>query len=280
MAELGNGAAAIRCTACGFDNSPLSQYCQDCGAKLDPTAAVPASSPPPRPAGPPIVSLSQPRVPIDPPPAPQTAVPKPPVTTKKKPTGPRTGFPLASIVIVLFRTVVYGALAAVVIQLVRKPAAMSPPAARFQPEVAETARRKLQESARTGKPVHAPWGSINSYLATVLQPGGGSVKSVAFSRAAVAPDRNGFSLFTERKVLGLRLFSTISYRTVSRGGGTGIVATGAAIGRIPLPEWASGLVESSLGGLDTALYSELEILRNARKVDIGPDAAVIHFSSP
>ncbi|GEM_PF-1681978 len=280
MADTGNGGAAIRCTACGFENSPLIQYCQDCGARLDPAATVAVSAPASRPVGPPVVSLSQPRVPADPAPPPQAAVPKSAPLPKSKPRT-RVEFPLATIIIVLLRTIFYGALAAVVIQLVRKPAAMPPPAPRLQPEVAETARRKLQENAETGKPVQAPWESVNSYLATVLQPGGdGSVKSVSFSRAAVAPNGDGFSLFTERKVLGLRLFSTISYRPVSRGGGTGLVATGAAVGRIPLPEWAAGLVESSLGGLDIALYSELENLRNARKVEIGPDAAVIQFASP
>lgn len=275
MAEPDSAEATIICAACGFANSAPRNYCQDCGAKLDPLAAVtsrPSSLPPP-------ISLSPPKVPVtEPAPAP-VKTPLPTARAQRKSHAAKRPFPLAEILIATFRTILYAGLAALAIQLARKPADMPPPAARFLPEIADNARRKLQESAATGKPVHAPWESVNSYLATVLQSGDTSAaKSVSFTRAAVAPARDGFALYTARNILGLRLYSTIYYRPVSRGGGTGLTVTGAAIGRIPLPEWAASLVESSVGGLDTALYSELESLRDARKVEIGPKAAVIFFS--
>lgn len=273
MADPDSPAGSLRCTVCGFENGSEATYCQDCGAKLE--------RPPEPPAAPKSPALSPPRVSsqagdedqVSAPPA-GKPVPKP-AAKRRKP------IPIGAVVGTIIRTVIYAALAAVVIQVFRKPAGMPPPAPRFEnPAVVETVRRDLRAAVDTKRTFHAPWDSVNSYLATVLRPGeDAGAKSIPFKRAAVAPRGEDFTLYVEGHVFGIPIYPSITYKPVSRGGGTGLNATGAAVGRIPLPIWSAGIVESMIDGLDASLFSELENLRNARNVEIGPDAARISYSS-
>ena len=251
--------STIRCATCGFENTTTSLYCQDCGVRL----VAPPSA------------ISEEAAAAEQPPAggaSKTKI-KPRILSEERPNR------LRSYLVITLRTLILAALAALIVQILRPPAnvaAASPPLA---PEIVANIRTGLQQNAATGRSVSAPWASLNSYLAAALAPAPTSGSwQVSFVRAQVAPTaEGGFALFQERKLAGIRFYSTIDYRVVARGNGIDIVPTKTSIGQLPLPGWATAVIGPESSGMKEALAPDLAILREAKNLHLTPQKVVVDF---
>jgi hypothetical protein len=265
MAEPGESPATVRCTACGFENAPSSVYCQDCGARLVavPSAAQAESFTSPAPA----TEFSAP--PSPPPKSVATSLPGRAriLTAKRRPR-------VVEVLGITLRTIIFAALVAGLIQALRPPRALPKPAKPFGPEIVANARALAQQTSQTGGPFDAPWASIDSYLAGVLPP------TSSFARASIVPRAGGFLLIVERRVLGLPIYLSAEYQIVARGNGIGLDGTAAAIGRLPLPAGAAEFVPALSGGIDRALFAELDVLRTAKTVQITQEKIRFTFLAP
>lgn len=259
-------AATVRCAACGFENAPSSVYCQDCGARLvalpsavqaesftSPAPAREFSVPPPSPPPTPVATTLPGRARI--------------LTAKRKPR-------VVEVLGITLRTIIFAALVAGLVQALRPPRALPKPAKPFDPEIVANARALAQQTSQTGGPFDAPWASIDSYLAGVLPP------TSSFARASIVPRAGGFLLIVERRVLGLPIYLSAEYQIVARGNGIGLDGTSAAIGRLPLPAGAAEFVPMLSGGIDRALFAELDVLRTAKTVQITQEKIRFTFLAP
>jgi hypothetical protein len=258
MSDLPGMPSTIRCTACGFENTTTSLYCQDCGVRLVPLPTAIDENPTGESAD--LVA--------------QIRKSKPRILSVNRPNRSRSIFFLA------LRVLFFAAAVALIALLVLTPANLPPTPSPLSAGVIENVRIALQRSAQTGKPFVAPWSGegLNAYLAGVLRPAkppGGF--EVTLAGALLSPTSDGFSLFTERNVLGVSIYTTVSYRLVSRGSGIGLVLTGAAAGRLPLPAWAAPAIELTNREVAKALAPELQILRGARNVQVTPQKAYVDF---
>lgn len=278
MAETGPDSppTTLRCPACGFENATTSVYCQDCGTRLvtqetfsppaGHVAAVPAAAAP----------SAQPLSP--------TGRTIPPARTRPKIRSASSSIPPHLFRIFLgitLRTIVAAGIAAIIIQLFRPPISIPPIAAPMPLEVISNVRLAMRQAAQAGSSMNAPWLNLNSYLAGLLKaaPSSGLFKT-SFERALLAPAPDGFTLYVERGVLGVDLWTTIRYHVAARSTGMALDAQNAAIGRISLPAWFTFAVEAMNGNLAEALSSELAILQGARSIQISPQQAHIEFSLP
>lgn len=276
MAESGPDSPppTVRCPACGFENATTSVYCQDCGTRLvtqetfSPSpghvAAVPATAP------------SAPQA------VPPTGRSTPPSRIRSKPRPASSRIPphlLRTLLGVTLRTIVAAGLAAIVIQFFRPPVSIPPIAPPMPLEVVSNVRLAMHQAAQAGSSMNAPWPNLNSYLAGLLKaaPSSGLFKT-SFERALLAPAPDGFTLYTERSVLGIDLWTTIRYHVAARSTGMALDAQNSAIGRISLPAWTTFAVEAMNGNLAEALSAELITLQGARSIQISPQQAHIEFS--
>jgi hypothetical protein len=148
-------------------------------------------------------------------------------------------------------------------------------------EVISNVRLAMRQAAQAGSSMNAPWYNLNSYLAGLLKaaPSNG-LFNTSFERALLAPAPDGFTLYVERGVLGVDLWTTIRYHVAMRSTGMALDAQNSTIGRISLPAWATFTVEGMNGNLAAALSSELATLQGARSIQISPQQAHIEFSPP
>lgn len=254
-------AAGVTCPACGFVNAPHSLYCQDCGVKM--------------PVAPPSYLSQTPSSVGEAPSTSPPTTPKPKARILSVNRGPS---PVWRFLGVTLRTLVYAAVAALIIQLLRPPENLPPAAPPLEADVIAQVRDLLSSTASRGQPVDAPWPHVNAYLAGALVAEPGQTSS--FVRAAVSPTADGFILLVQKNLGRVPVYTQISYRVLARGNGLAVEPTGAAIGRVRLPAWAAAVVERMNGSLATALAYELEILRNARSVKITAGSARFDFSPP
>jgi len=260
MADIPGVASTIRCQTCGFENTTTSLYCQDCGVRLvAPPSAVAEENAPATVAA-----------------APAKPAKKPRILSKKRATKS------TSLLTIIVRTLIVAAIAALIIQILRPPANLPAPSAPLPDNIVANVRGALQASAQRNSPFDAPWAGqgLNAYLAAVLRPGDSSgALQVSFQRASLAPITGGFSLFVERKALGMSIYSRIDYQLITRGNGIGIEPIGAALGQLPLPAFAAPMIESTNGNLGEALSSELAILREAKSIRITAQKASLDFGA-
>jgi hypothetical protein len=145
--------------------------------------------------------------------------------------------------------------------------------------VISNVRIAMHQTAQAGSSMNAPWPNLNSYLAGLLQaPSSGGLFKASFERVLLAPAPEGFTLYVERDVLGIDVWTTIRYHVAARSTGMALDAQNASIGRLSLPSWATSVVETMNGNLADALSSELTILQGARNIQIGPQQVHIEFS--
>ena len=255
--------SSIRCGVCGFENPTTSLYCQDCGARLvaPPTGIADAAPPTAGSAG-----------------SVRTPPPPPRILSAKKPN------PVAKFIVVTIRTLFFAALLAVIILVLRAPQSVPAADGALSEQTVLGVRTFMQQSAQQGREVPIAWSDekhegLNAYLAAVLKPGEGRFLGTVFVRALVgsAAEPDCFTLFVERKISGLTVFSTITYRVISNGNGITLEPAGASLGRLALPAFMAPAVLSASGGVDQALSTELDLLRGARKVQISPTKVIVDF---
>lgn len=260
MADLPGMPSTIRCTACGFENTTTSLYCQDCGARL----VAPPSA----------IAEEQPELATSPAPPASKARPARILSINR----PRAGLKLLAITL---RTLLLAALLAFVAVVLLPPANLPPKAAALAPDVIQNVRTALQRSAQMRKPLVVPWGNqgLNAYLAGVLTPSAANSGYVLLSgaRLAPAPLPDTFTLFIERRILGVPLYTSTSYQLVTRGGGVSLDLTGAAVGRLPLPGWLAPSAELTNDAVTRALTPELQLLRSAKTVRTTPEKVFVNF---
>ncbi len=197
-----------------------------------------------------------------------------PVPGRARAIAARRGPRVLEVVGITLRTVLFAALVAGVIQALRPPRAFPRPAKPFGPEIVANARALAQQTAQLGGPFDAPWASIDSYLAGVLPP------TSSFARAAIVPRAGGFLLIVERRIFGLPVWLSAEYRIVTRGNGIGLDASAAAVGRLPLPVGAAEFIPALSGGIDHALFTELDVLRAAKSIQITQEKIRFNFPVP
>lgn len=256
--EQGSGMpSTIRCATCGFDNTTTSLYCQDCGARLvaPPSAVVEET-------------------------APANSAPAPTVKSKPRILSAHRPNPALKVLAVAARVLVVVALGALVALVLLPPAGLPAASPALSPEIVENVRAALRRSAQADKPFVAPWDGqgLNAYLAGVLLPRESS--GFSFAGARLAPAGDGFTLFVERKLLGLSIYHATTYRLITRGSGLGLALIGSSLGRLPLPAAAAPMVEPLDASATKALAAELQILREAKTVQITPEKAFVNFGAP
>lgn len=257
-------AGGLPCPQCRFVNAVNSVYCQDCGAKLP--VAPPSYLSPPAPAVP----------------APSPASATPAAAPRKKPRIVSVNHRrevAGAFLGVTVRTIIYAAFIAGVIQLFRAPRDLPAPVQPIDATVIEQVRAKFSDNAHRGISIEAPWERTNAYLAGVLMPANAEGTASTFVRALVRYRPDGFAFVTEKRVAGfVPVFTTIEYFVVARGSGLSLVPAGGAIGRVPIPAWAAGLLPFIGGDVTPALPFELDLLSGARNVQFSPASARIDFA--
>jgi hypothetical protein len=178
----------------------------------------------------------------------------------------------------LLRLAIYAALIALTVLIIRAPANLPPAEAPMDATTVGEIRSGLEKVSQNGSTASAPWSRVNAYLATVLVPT--SAGATKFVRAVLMPKPGGFALTTEKRVLGVPIYSTVIYKLVVRAGHLDLQATGAALGRLPLPAEAAPIVQRIGGDLTGALALETSFLKSARMVRLSPDAVAIDFGRP
>ncbi len=251
MPDAPSTPAPLTCPACSFGNPAHSLFCQDCGARL--------------PVAPPSYVT-------------QAAAPSVPAKPAKKPrilSRHRTGA-TREILGITLRTLVYAAVAALCIQMVRAPRSLPPATPGLSAENVTQELANLTLNAGQGRAIRPTWVFLNGYLAGRLVSAGDAPSG--FVRANLVPRANGFTLYVHKRVARIPIYTTIDFRVIARTNGLSLEPTGAAIGRLPLPAWAAGLVLSMNAGIADALHQEVDILRSARDATITPEAVRIDFS--
>jgi len=264
MAEAADSpapAGSNPCPTCGFLNTPDRVYCEDCGAKLGIAPPSYLKSPPPV-APAPAAEIS--------PPAMGGAPKKPRILSAHR--GPSFFERLKGVL----RLVIYAAIVAGLGAALWPPANIPPAAAAFDEETVAQIRARLFETANLGNTVTAPWSRLNAYLASVVLPG---KDSSSFVRAFLLPRPGGFTLMVEKRVMHLPIYTAVHYRLAVVDRHLSLEVTGAQIGRLPLPIAAAPVARMLSGNLDTALASELDILRRAQVVRLSPTDVVIDFGA-
>jgi hypothetical protein len=249
---------SVPCTACGFQNTTTSLYCQDCGARL---------------VAPPSFGGAAPA---------EAALPEPP-KTKPRIISKHKTTPSGGLLPTMIRTLLLAAIAALIFVILQKPAGLPPSDDPLPEEVVKNVRLLPARSQQTGTPFEVPWSGegLNAYLASKIKdvkPGGDF--SLTLTDARISPSSDGFTLFTTHKIVRVPLHMKVTYRLVPRGNGIDLTRTGADLGRLPLPAWAAPLVDSVNSDLVHALAPDLQILRGAKVVRISPQKVSFNFGTP
>ncbi len=240
MAEIPGG---LVCGQCGYENESSRRYCRDCGTRL---------------------------------PSIESAPPEPESDHGLHPIRPTRRIGFTRLVGLLFRTIIYAAITAFVIQLVRSPDDLPADLPVPDAEVA-TFREQLSRAAGgTGnRVVTVSWATLNAWLAGQLEDA--STRGTTFRRAFVVPAGDDVMIFMQREVGGQRFTTGLQLRPVVRTSGLSAQIIGGGIGRIPLPAVGAELMAATFAPVRDRVYSELEILRAARKVTVTAETVSVEF---
>ncbi len=253
------------CPQCGFANASTRTFCQDCGARL--TGG----------SGAPVPSGARPNDAVGHTTATPTTQRKHAQRKKEKAERSSTVRAIAS----TLRIILYAALIAAVIQIFRAPDEL-PTATAMTQEVAQNFRDRLSDISKGGggESMAFPWILINGYLAERVPPSASSegFLEVEFVRVVAMPSGENARIVMERLVSGHQIYLGLDLRPVSRSnGGSTVKVTGGSIGRLPLPGFIAGLLKNTFRQVSERLFFELDILREAEAITIGPEAASATF---
>lgn len=253
-----------KCPQCGFANAATRTFCQDCGARL--TGG----------SGAPVPSGARPSDAVGHTTATPTTQKAKAKRQKEKDDRTSVGRAIPSIL----RITIYAALIAAIIQIFRAPDDL-PSATAMTQEVAQNFRDRLADISKGGGgSMTFPWVLINGYLAERIPPSASSegLVEVEVIRVVAMPAGEDARLVMERRVSGHLIYLGIDLRPVSRGnGGTTVRVTGGSFGRLPLPGFLASLLKNTFRPVSERLFFELDILREAQSVAIGPEAASATF---
>jgi hypothetical protein len=238
------------CPSCGHANDSVRVYCQECGAKLNPppvAAAAPISS----------------------------------AQIKRKRTRSYGSADLSKVFWSAVRLAVYAALAAAIIQMVRKPDNILPPAPELTPDYVASTQEALKRAATgAGSTLQLSESHVNSYLAAQLKPADNTNPApyrIEFVRVYSLIGQKEIRLVMERAIRSYPIFLAIDLQPVVRGSGSELEITGGQIGRLPLPAPLARLLGRSFAGMKAPLAYELQSLSAASKVELSDHRALVTF---
>jgi hypothetical protein len=246
----------IKCGSCGHENDHTRVFCQNCGTRLERTA--------PAPSGP-------------------TTTPVPVKRAAKRPGGMTVFGALGQLLRGLISLALLGAVIALFIQFSREPEGVPAAVAANDAAASEIfAGIKAFSSGPYQRSLDVKQEQINNYLAARVATAGGDTPAHAarFERAFVVLGDQSFRLFVERKYLGISFFFWIDCQPLAGPEGATALVKSGGIGRMPLPAFLAGLVQSRvIEPVVAALAEPLEILRRANQVDVRPDSVRLGWAA-
>jgi len=119
---------------------------------------------------------------------------------------------------------------------------------------------------------------VNAHLAYALKNKQSALNKplLEFKRAIVALDEGQLKLTTERSVLGLSLYSTVSYVVTLREGHMTAATNGGSIGRVPVHPQLMRLVDGIFADVWTALDRERKLVAKMASIELHSKSVVLN----
>ena len=242
------------CPECGHDNEPERVYCHDCGARLDRSAAVTGKSRE--------EALDETRR---------------RVRSMFDPTRAKIRF-------WFFRTaklMLAACALAAVIQMISPPDV--PPPVKSSLLLSQIAL-ELENAITYHRPAQLQYteDQVNAHLTYALRNKQSMLDKplLEFKRAIVGLEEGRLKLTTERSLLGLSLYSSVSYLVTTREGHVTVTTNGGSIGRVAIhPElmrWADGIFADVWAALDR----ERKLVAKMASIEIHPKSVVLNTVAP
>lgn len=247
---------AISCQQCGHNNDYTRVFCQECGARLErPANAPPSPSAPPLAAGP-QRHLAKPRSP---------------------------GLSIGKLLSSLIRIVVFAALLAVVIQVLRAPVNI-PAAGEPAGPQADVLKRLVESASQSSVPISigASQDAVNGLLASsvkITSVESSSVLKAEFQRIFIVFIPGTLEVGMEQKLFGHSIYIMLDLVPEKSGGTWGARATGAQIGRLPIHPLLAPFIQRLFSPLAGALQPEIARLSNLDSIEIRQGSAILKWGT-
>jgi hypothetical protein len=242
------------CPECGHDNEPERVYCHNCGARLDRSAAPTPKSPE--------EAFDETRR---------------RVRSMFDPTGVKIRFWFFWTA----KSILAGCAAAAVIQMISPPDVPPPIKRSF---LLSQIALELENAASYHRPSQLQYSEdqVNAHLAYVLRNKQSTLNKplLEFKRAIVGLDESRLKLTTERSLLGLSLYSSVSYVVMMRGGHINAVTSGGSIGRVPIHPELMRFIDGIFADVWAALDRERKLVSKMASIDIHPKTVVLNATGP
>lgn len=240
MASTPSGPT-LTCAQCNFVNEAERVYCHNCGAKLDRTL-LPKTEEPGRNAA----EQDRKRV--------------------HKMTNPG-GSPAAREVKTLFQTLLYAALVAVVIQIVRPPSSVPP--AKSEELSLRLISSELQDALEAPRPVGLQFteSEVNAHLGKSLKKKtAGMFPGVQFERAYVRLEPGNVYIGMEQSLFGYALYSGVRHTVSVKDGKLLAINRGGNFGRLAVHPALMKYLVIAFRPLFTALQREKEQMEHMQQI--------------
>jgi hypothetical protein len=242
------------CPECGHDNEPERVYCHSCGARLDHSGAA--------------VGKSR-----------EEALHE----TRRR---VRNMFDpnrakIRSWFFCTAKLILAACAAAAVIQMISPPD-VAPPVKR-SPVLSQIAL-ELENAVTYHQPPQLQYSEdqVNAHLAYALKNKQSTLDKplLEFKRAVVGLDENRLKLTTERSLLGLSLYSSVSYVVTMRQGHINAATNGGSIGRVPIHPELMRLIDGIFADVWTALDRERKLVAKMASIELHPKTVVLNATAP
>jgi hypothetical protein len=246
--------SALVCPECGHDNEPERVYCHSCGARLERSGAMVAKS---REEGPDETRRR--------------------VRNMFDPTGVKIRFWFFWTA----KLALAACAAAAVIQMISPPDV--PPPVKSSLLLSQIAL-ELENAVTYHRPAQLQYSEdeVNAHLAYVLRNKQSTLNKplLEFKRAVVALDEGRLKLTTERSLLGLSLYSSVSYVVTMREGHINAATNGGSIGRVPIHPKLMRFIDGIFADVWAALDRERKLVAKMASIELHPRTVVLNATAP
>jgi hypothetical protein len=123
---------------------------------------------------------------------------------------------------------------------------------------------------------------VNAHLAYALKNKQSTLNKplLEFKRAVVALDEARLQLTTERSLLGLSLYSSVSYVVTMREGQISAATNGGSIGRVPIHPALMKLTDGIFADVWAALDRERKLVARMARIELHPKSVVLTAAAP
>ncbi|HET9418895.1 MAG TPA: zinc ribbon domain-containing protein [Chthoniobacterales bacterium] len=242
------------CPECGHDNEPERVYCHSCGARLDRSGVA--------------VGKSREEA---------FHETRRRVRSMFDPTGVKIRF-------WFFRTaklILAACAAAAVIEMISPPDV--PPPVKSSLLLSQIGL-ELENAATYHRPPQLQYSEdqVNAHLAYALRNKQSTLDKplLEFKRAIVGVEEGRLKLTTERSLLGLSLYSSVSYLVTLRQGHITATSNGGGIGRVPIHPQLMRFVDGIFGDVWTALDRERKLVAKMGSIELHSKRVVLNVAAP